>query len=87
MSDALKTTDHQVIRAWIEAREGRPALVRVPDEAAMLRVDFGDEEGELELIEWEQFFTILDDNDLAFLHQDLTAEGLPSRFNKFIKRG
>jgi hypothetical protein len=28
MSEALKTANHEVIRAWIEAREGRPAVVR-----------------------------------------------------------
>ncbi|OHV87383.1 hypothetical protein [Mesorhizobium sp. ORS 3428] len=87
MSDASKTTNHEVIRAWIEARDGRPALVRAQGRTAVLCVDFGEQAEDLEPIEWDQFFTILDDNNLAFLHQDITAEGLPSRFNKFVERG
>lgn len=50
-------------------------------------MDFGEHENDLEPVEWEEFFTIFDDNELAFWHQDITAEGLPSRFNKFVERG
>ncbi|TIQ36213.1 MAG: hypothetical protein E5X48_10475 [Mesorhizobium sp.] len=87
MSEPLKTTNHEVIRAWIEAREGRPALARTAGKGAMLRVDFGEREDDLEPLDWEEFFTILDDNELAFVHQDITAKGVPSRFNKFVERG
>ncbi|OBQ86000.1 MULTISPECIES: hypothetical protein [unclassified Mesorhizobium] len=87
MSEPLKTTNHEVIRAWIEAREGRPAVVRTAGKGAVLRVDFGEHEEDLQPVEWEEFFAILDENELAFVHQDLTAEGLPSRFNKFVERG
>ena len=87
MSEPLKTINHEVIRSWIEARQGRPAVARTAAKGAMLRVDFGDQEDDLEPIEWQEFFTILDDNELAFVHQDITAEGVPSRFNKFVERG
>ncbi|UCI09663.1 hypothetical protein [Mesorhizobium sp. B1-1-8] len=87
MSEPLKTTNHEVIRAWIEAREGRPAVARTAAKGAVLRVDFGEHEDDLEPVEWEEFFTILDDNKLAFVHQDITAEGLPSRLNEFVERG
>ncbi|TIO23427.1 MAG: hypothetical protein E5X96_09110 [Mesorhizobium sp.] len=87
MSEPLKTTSHEVIRAWIEAREGRPAVARSAGKGAVLRVDFGEQEEDLQPVEWEEFFAILDENELAFVHQDLTAEGLPSRFNKFVGRG
>jgi hypothetical protein len=86
MSDALKTTNHEVIRAWIEAREGRPAVVRNSGKSAILRVDFGEEDDPLEPIEWDEFFRILDGNNLAFLHQDITQNGTISRFNKFVER-
>ncbi|AEH90842.1 conserved hypothetical protein [Mesorhizobium opportunistum WSM2075] len=82
VSDALKTTNHEVIRAWIEAREGRPAVAK----GAILRVDFGEADEELQPIEWEEFFRIMDTNNLAFLHQDMTADGATSRFNKFVDR-
>ncbi|WP_318012111.1 hypothetical protein [Mesorhizobium sp. CA14] len=72
--------------AWIEAREGRPAVARTAGKAAVLCVDFGEREDDLQPVEWEEFFAILDGNELAFVHQDITAEGLPSRFNKFVQR-
>ncbi|CAN7704860.1 hypothetical protein LJR234_006033 [Mesorhizobium amorphae] len=86
MSEAIKTTNHEVIRAWVEAREGRPAVVRTSGKGAILRIDFGQGEEDLEPIEWDDFFRILEANDLAFLHQDMTEDGAPSRFSKFVER-
>lgn len=87
MADATTTTDHDEIRKWIEAREGRPAAVRTRGSGGILRIDFGEPEEDLEPIEWEEFFRIFDENRLAFLHQDKTADGKTSRFNKFVERG
>jgi hypothetical protein len=88
MSSAQKTTDHDEIREWIEARDGRPSIVSSTGDngrkGGLLRVDFGDQEEEFEEIEWDEFFKIFDDNDLVFLHQDKTADGKTSRFNKFV---
>ncbi|AZO12076.1 MULTISPECIES: hypothetical protein [unclassified Mesorhizobium] len=86
MSEAMKTTNHEVIRAWIEARGGRPAVLSTSGKGAILRVDFGEAEEALQPIEWDDFFRILDDNNLAFLHQDMTADGATSRFNEFVER-
>ena len=86
MSEAMTTSNHEVIRAWIEAREGRPAVVATSGMAATLRVDFGAGDEDLRQIEWEDFFKVLDDSNLAFVHQDMTAEGSTSRFNKFVPR-
>ncbi|TPI32648.1 hypothetical protein FJ414_21535 [Mesorhizobium sp. B3-1-6] len=86
MSEAMTTSNHEVIRAWIEAREGRPAIVAAPGKAAMLRVDFGGGDEDLKPIEWEDFFKVLDDDNLMFVHQDMTSEGSTSRFNKFVPR-
>jgi hypothetical protein len=82
MAEATTTTDHEAIRAWVEDRDGRPTAVRTGDEGGILRIDFGDAEEALEPIEWDEFFRIFDDNNLAFLHQE---EGR-SRFNKFVER-
>ena len=88
MSSANKTTDHDKIRKWIEDRDGRPSIAGSTAEndrtGGLLRVDFGDQDDELEEIEWEEFFEIFDENDLVFLHQDETADGETSRFNKFV---
>jgi hypothetical protein len=89
MSSAKTTTDHAAIRRWVEKHGGKPA--RVADtakrgEGGVLRIDFdepgGNDDDRLERIEWDAFFEIFDDSDLAFLH---SAEG-ESRFNKFVAR-
>jgi hypothetical protein len=87
MSKATTTTDHEVIRRWVEDRGGRPARVRTgAGQGGLLRIDFQEPEEEFEEIPWESFFEIFDQNRLAFLHQDTTSEGGTSRFNKFVDR-
>lgn len=84
MSEATTTKDHDAIRKWAEAREGRPALVKTGGKGGILRIDFGEPEENLEEISWDEFFDIFDENGLAFLHQDKTNDGKTSRFNKFV---
>jgi hypothetical protein len=52
----------------------------------VLRVEFRDPDDKLEEVDWDEFFKVFDDNELAFLHQDKTKDGKESRFNKFISR-
>lgn len=86
MSEAVETTDHKTIKRWIEERGGHPARVKGAEEGGILRVDFGKPEDNLEAIEWEDFFSIFDENDLSFLYQDETKDGKTSRFNKFVAK-
>lgn len=90
MSSAQRTTDHKVIRKWIEERKGRPSVVESTSDdkrgGGLLRIDFREKDDELEEIDWDRFFEIFDENDLAFLHQDKTADGKVSRFSKFVSR-
>jgi hypothetical protein len=89
MSEASVTTNHDVIRRWVESREGRPSRVvgtEGRDGEGILRIDFGEKDEKLEEISWEEFFNTFEDRNLAFLHQDITADGKPSRFNKFVAR-
>ncbi len=93
MASASKTTDHDEIRKWAEARGGKPARVNASGHkkgGGILRIDFdepgGDDDDNLEELSWEEFFDAFDKNDLAFLHQDKTADGKVSRFNKFVNR-
>lgn len=94
MSAAETTTDHDTIRKWIEERKGAPSVVRATegdskDEGhvdGILRVDFRDPDDALDDIDWDDFFRVFDENKLAFLHQDKTADGHVSRFNKFVAR-
>jgi hypothetical protein len=88
---AQVTTDHEMIRAWVEERGGHPAVVkrtRGRGGPGMLRVDYPGYSGEdtLQSIEWDEFFDVFDRRRLAFLHQDTTAEGEQSRFSKLVKR-
>jgi uncharacterized membrane protein YdjX (TVP38/TMEM64 family) len=89
MSDAKTTTDHEEIRAWAEKRGGSPASVRDTggrDAPGVLRLDFDPADEDLEPISWDEFFQKFDDEKLAFLFQDRTADGSLSRFHKFINR-
>ncbi len=86
---ATTTTDHEEIRAWVEARRGKPAKVAATDGrkgSGILRIDFGEPEESLSPIEWDEFFQIFDDRALAFLHEEETSDGKRSYFNKFISR-
>ena len=88
MSSGSTTTDHNVIRKWVESRKGRPAVVEGTEGAdgeGILRVEFrhGDK---LEDIDWDEFFETFEDRKLAFLHQDRTSDGSENRFFKFVKR-
>ena len=77
MSTAEKTTDHDEIRKWVEARGGRPARVAQTapgkdDEqdgsGGILRIDFQEPDEALEEIPWSEFFDIFETNKLAFLY-------------------
>ena len=89
MREAKTTTDHKVIRKWIEERGGHPTVVKGTegkDGEGILRVDFREPDDKLEPIGWDEFFQTFDDRKLAFLHQDKTKDGKTSRFFKFVRR-
>ena len=89
MSDAKTTHDHAAIKAWTEERKGRPSRVAQEggdEHSGILRIDFQEPDDKLEEISWEEFFEIFDNSKLEFLHQDKTAAGKISRFNKFVSR-
>jgi len=84
-----QTTNHDEIRRWAEQRDGHPATVRGTadrdEDAGLLRIKFRDDE-DLEDIGWDDFFEKFDEEKLAFLYQDKTADGGKSRFFKFVER-
>jgi hypothetical protein len=92
MSNLSKTTiDHEEIRKWAEARNGKPAHVKGTggtDDPGILRIDFPgySGEGKLEGISWEEFFEKFDEQELALVYQEKTAEGQKSNFNKLVSR-
>ena len=84
------TTDHEEIRNWVEERGGHPAIVKGTEKggSALLRIDYPGFSGEDKLTEitWDEFFEIFDENKLAFLYQEKTADGELSRFSKLVNR-
>jgi hypothetical protein len=85
------TTDHDVIRAWAEARGGRPASVERTagdGDAGLLRLEFPDrgDDDELAEVDWKAFFETFEDRSLAFVYQEKTSDGSTSRFSRFINR-
>jgi hypothetical protein len=86
-----KTTDHEEIRKWVEARGGQPARVKTTGSSAdpgLLRINFPGygRRDTLEDISWEEFFDKFDSKKLAFLCQDTLKNGEQSRFFKFVNR-
>ncbi|MBI5111791.1 MAG: hypothetical protein HZA68_07450 [Rhodovulum sp.] len=90
MSQGKVTTDHTAIRRWAEQRGGHPATVKGTEtggeHAGILRLDFEPKEDKLDPLSWEEFFDKFEEAELAFLHQDKTADGKVSRFHKFVSR-
>jgi hypothetical protein len=88
---ATTTMDHDEIRRWAEERGAKPACVRNTgdrNDVGILRLDFPGYSGEqsLEPIEWDLWFKKFDEQGLALLHQETTADGQKSNFNKLVTR-
>ena len=63
---AQTTTDHDRLRKWAEARDGRPARVKGTGDAKgtrACRLDFGKPEESLEEITWEYLFEKFDESE------------------------
>jgi hypothetical protein len=91
MTTSKTTTDHKEIRKWVESHGGHPATVKRTTknhEPGVLRIDFPGFSGEdtLEEVEWDSWFEVFEDRKLAFIYQEHTADGKPSRFNKLVSR-
>ena len=96
MRSARRTTDHDEIRRWAEARNGKPArilrLANAPNDDVALRIDFPeaeedeDEDADREELSWDEFFEQFDEKRLAFVYYDDSVAGEPSRFNELVSR-
>ena len=84
------TTNHDEIRRWADERGGKPASVQGTggggDDPGILRIDFAGDDENLEHISWEEWFEAFDENNLALVYQEQTADGEASRFNKLVSR-
>ena len=86
---SFTTRDHEVIKAWAESRGGSPAVAEGTggsgSGAGVLRIEFRDDSGSLEDVEWDAFFETFDSSDVDFLYQERTSDGSTSRFHKFVR--
>lgn len=82
------TTDHDVIKKWVEERDGKPAvIVNEGEKTELLRLNFpGYDEENLEEIDWDKWFEVFEDRELALIYQDKTRDGERSNFNKLVRR-
>jgi hypothetical protein len=86
----LATRSPEVIRAWAEARGGRPATATRGEDGRprTLRMQFdggGDPEARrrgrrLEKIDWDEWLRVFEDRDLVFLYQEQRRDGRQSNF-------
>lgn len=88
---AKVTTDHDKIRKWVEKRGGCPATVKRTSrggEPGVIRIDYPGFSGQqsLKQISWDEFFDKFEKNNLAFIYQEKTPTGRPSRFSKLVRR-
>ena len=87
-AESHTTTDHNEIRKWAEERGGKPATVKATEDdghAGILRIDFDPPDEGLDRISWDEFFEKFDETGIAFLYQEQTKDGKPSRFYKFVR--
>ena len=85
------TTGHDTIRKWTEERDGEPSAASATssaDDAGIIRIDFPgySREDSLEEISWDDWIAAFEENNLAFVYQDATADGERSNFNKLVSR-
>ncbi len=84
------TTDHGTIKDWVEARNGKPAVVKGTEDneppAGLLRIRFEDSDEDLKAIDWDTFFDTFEKKKLAFLYQEDTDDVQQNRFFKLVER-
>src|SRR5690242_8242366 len=81
------TTDDDIIRAWAEARGGKPAAVKLTHgggDVGIIRIMFPNnpqsEHDALVEISWDEFFRQFDESNLALLYE------MGSLFSKTVGR-
>jgi Rho termination factor-like protein len=80
---SLATTSHEVIRQWVEARNGVPATVEGTehgDHLGVLRIDFRDKDSNLREVSWDEWFGTFDERGLNFIYQEERSDGRQSNF-------
>jgi hypothetical protein len=102
MTETIMLTRHEEIRDWAAARMGAPAVVDISAEGGtqpMLRLVFDQaayqdqdqaerpvNSGGVEIVEWDEWFAIFDDKELALV-VGADVPGQRDSFHEIIRRG
>lgn len=86
--ETKRTTNHNTIKKWAEARGGIPSVVtKNGNRTDIIRLDFpGYAEENLQEISWGKWFDLFDENELELIYQEENNEGKTSNFNKLVSR-
>ena len=82
------TTDHDEIRSWADEHGGRPVKIDTDagkgkeDHGGILRLDFGPKNENFTEIDWDEWFEIFEESNLAIILGDKDE----SKFAKLIAR-
>lgn len=85
------TTNHDVIKKWVEERGGSPSVVKDTEggsDVGLLRINYPGYSGQesLQDIPWSEFFKEFDKKHLVFMYQDRMENGQVSRFSKMVSQ-
>jgi hypothetical protein len=85
MATNRTTIDHERIRQRAAKRGAKPVRVKG---TSIIRLDIPGyaSEDTLEQISWDEWFRIFEENNLAVLFQERTADGRSGDFNKLVDR-
>lgn len=101
MAETVTLTEHEAVREWAAARAGFPAIVDVSPESGtqpMLRIAFGQHAyadndqadrpvnaGGYELVEWDEWFKLFDELELALVVEAEQA-GRREQYHQLVHR-
>ena len=77
------TIEHAQIIEWTQSRGGRPIVKRPSAKAALPTIGFDPEDGE---VSWDEWMSVFDGGEWAFIYQDRNQEGELSRTCRIIPR-
>jgi hypothetical protein len=77
------TIEHEQIINWTQSRGGRPAVGGSLGEASQPAISFTSEEGGTS---WEEWLSVFDNGEWAFIYEDRKGNGELSRVWKTIPR-
>lgn len=90
MSESRKTTDRNAIKRWAEARKGVPTFVKGTEngDEGVLRIHFPEASSNdnFDKVDWDQFFGVFEEKNLAMVYQEEKQNGEKSTFHKFVSR-